>query len=88
MIFAVTEPNWSWAMQGTALVFLPLCLRSRLHGRHRFQELERVAAQRGWGIKKHHHLIFTDADLAEIELIKGRFMARAIRVLSRGVETM
>jgi len=86
LIALVTGPHWFWSFYGVTALLLPACVYSRIRGRHRYAELERIAAQRGWRIKQHHHLLFTETEVDEIGLIKGQFMARALRLLGSGVE--
>lgn len=86
LFMLVTEPNWSWAIYGAALLLLPLCIRSRRHGHRRYEEIKRTATERGRGISGDKVLIFTDSELDEVGLIKGQLMADAIRALNRGVQ--
>lgn len=82
----VTGPNWVFVFQFTALLLLPLSIRSRLRGRRRYAAIEQAAMGRRRRINGDHVLFFTEDELDEIALIRGQLMARGIRALGARVQ--
>ena len=79
----VTQPTYLWIVYGIALVFLPVCGWARFRGRRRFEEIERIASQRGWRTHTPGWIKFTEEEVREIGRIEGPWMEEAIREISR-----
>jgi hypothetical protein len=62
-----------------------MCAHSYFRGLRRYREIEQAAAERG-RIKDPDLLIFTNDEKDEIGLIKGQFVADAVRILHDRVE--
>jgi len=84
LVFTV-EPNFFWIIQVAAILLIPFGVRSRLRAHRRYAEIHRTAEQRG-RIKEPGLLIFTQAELDEVSLIKGQLTADVIRALNNGVQ--